>query len=198
MQNKTFGDLPPEKIVFIPGSTLGSVPGGITIASADFAQDAIILAGSLAGKDNNGLYHVVKTASLQANATNVATQYNVLKGHFYKVGDVIAAVVGGKASGITAIDTSNALYDVITVGATLGVALTAGDGLFEANVITAGTDSVPKYTPLVVTARSIQIDKGNTNRVGAWYQADIYAQRVPKLPTSLTALIPRVQWLAFN
>lgn len=198
MQNKRFGDLPPEKIVFIPGSTWGSVPGGITIASADFAQDAIIPRGSFAGKDNNGLYHVIKIASLQANATNSATQYNVLKGHFYKVGDVIAAIVGGKASEITAIDTSNATYDVVTVGATLGVALTAGDGLFEALVATTGTDSASKYTPVVVTAVSIQIDKNNTNVVGAWYSADMYASRVPKLPASFLALVPRIRQVDFN
>lgn len=196
MQNKSFGDLPPDKVVF--AHTYGDIVGGVTIASADFNEGDIVPIGSLIGRDSNGLYHVIKVATLQANATNVATTYNVLKGHPYKVGDVIALATGGKASAITAINTSNANYDVITVSATLGAAATAGDGLFEAAVATAGTDSAVKYVPSAVTARSIQISKNDTNTVGAWTRADLYASRAPVAAASLKALVPQLQYVTYN
>lgn len=196
MQNKLFGDIPADKVVF--AHTYGDVIGGVTIASADFNEGDIVPIGTLVGRDGNGLYHALKTATLQANVTNVATAYPVLKGHFYKVGDVIALGTGGKASAITAINTTNPAFDTITVSATLGAAATAGDGLVEGAVATTGTDSASKYVPTAITARSIQIVKGDTNTVGAWTTADVYAQRVPAVPATIKALVPFIRYMAYN
>jgi hypothetical protein len=76
---------------------------------------------------------VIKTAVLYADATNTATDYQVKKGHQFVVGNYFAATVGSKAYAITAIDTSNDDYDVITVGTTLGAALTAGQVFFQSS-----------------------------------------------------------------
>jgi len=78
---------------------------------------------------------LVKTAKLNADVTDSATDYPVLKNHQLKVGAYLAVTKGGAAYAITAINTSNEGYDVITLGTTLGVALTAADGvvLFESS-----------------------------------------------------------------
>jgi len=72
---------------------------------------------------------LVKTAKLNADATDSATNYQILKNHQLKVGEYLAVTKGGAAYAITTINTSNEGYDVITLGTTLGVALTADDGI---------------------------------------------------------------------
>lgn len=86
------------------------------------------------GKDENGLYHVVKVAVLTDDATNSATTYTVKKGHNFKVGDVLMLAPGGAAYAITAIATNSGdgSKDDLTVGTTLGVAAKAGDSLYLA------------------------------------------------------------------
>jgi len=127
---------------------LEDIPGGVTVASSDLVQK-VVKAGTPVGKDENGLYHVVKVAKLQADAADDATAYRVLKGHNFKVGNVITAKESGKAYAITAIDTSNADYDQFTVGTTLGIALTVASGsvLMEASAVAATDISVLKYQP---------------------------------------------------
>ncbi len=67
------------------------------------------------------------SAKLYADATDTATDYQVGKNHQFKVGEYFAATKGAAAYTITAVNTSNAAYDVISLGTTLGVALAAAD-----------------------------------------------------------------------
>lgn len=83
-----------------------------------------------ADKKNKKAYPV-RNSAVYADATATDTTYQVKKGTLLYVGAYVGN--GKKGATITAVDTSNALYDVITVDATLGVTLTAGDILFEAS-----------------------------------------------------------------
>ena len=65
---------------------LADIPNGVNVATADLTQNHVAETTPI-GADSNGLYHVVKTAQLAANATNTDTTLTVKKGHNFKVGD---------------------------------------------------------------------------------------------------------------
>lgn len=124
---------------------------------------------------------VAKMGVLQANATNVATTYRVTKGSNLKVGMSIF-LVGGTARAVTAIDTSNASYDELTVGTTIGVAGTAGDALY---VNDAG----------VTSAKGLLLDDtdaASTADVAIVIRGTVYENRINKVPASVKLLMPNI------
>lgn len=138
--------------------SLADIPGGVCVNTAELTQDTLA-EGTPVGKDINGLYHVVKTATLAANAANDATTYTVKKGHNFKVGDVIMLKTKGKAYAITAIATNgtDTNADDITVGTSLGLAATAGDVVFQAAAAGA-SNSAFKYAPLGLINTSYDVE----------------------------------------
>lgn len=149
----------PEKLVF--ESKLEVIPGGITVAAKDLTQKRVF-AGTPVGKDKNGLFHVIKIAKLQADATATAKDYKVEKGSNFKVGDILS--VKGVGYAITAIDGSDDAFDKITVGTTLGVELKAGDALIEGDKAGA-SDIVPKYEPFALVGTTFDIIPTNNHLV---------------------------------
>ena len=102
--------------------------GGFTLDTTGLAAGALVPEGTaMAFDEATRKAKPLRVATVQANAANDATDIKIKKGHLLVVGAVIGAVIGGAAYAITAIDTTNADYDLITVGTTLGVALAAGD-----------------------------------------------------------------------
>lgn len=180
------------KLVFV--SKIEDVPGGVTVAVADLTQ-TVVSAGTPIGPDGNGLYHVVKTAVLSANATNTATDYQVKKGHNLKVGDFFASKTGAKAYVITTINTENANYDVVTLGTTLGVALTAGAVLIQALAESAATTSAFKYEPTLVTGNDFDVVKGGNHLVDAWRRSTLNANNAPAVSPEIKAKMPLTQWV---
>jgi hypothetical protein len=168
-----------ERVVRAFTHKLADIPDGVTVSTQDLIQKRL-LEGSPVGKDGNGLYHVVKTGALTSDVTATDTDYPVRKGHHFKVGDVIMLKEGGKASAITAIDTSGAAFDVLTVGATIGVAAKTGDGIYQAGVATTGSDSVFKYEPLALVGESYDVGKGNLI-VNAWTIGQVREANIPPL-----------------
>jgi hypothetical protein len=153
---------------------MADIPGGVLLmASSLKAGTTEIGAGTLIGEDssNAGQYHVVKTAKLQADATNSATDYRVKKGHQFKVGNVLTTkdVTNCKAFAITAITTTEADYDTLSVGTTLGVAMTAANGVVFVEAAAEKTDgtAVPKYTPKAVTIDTVEIKSNGNHFVAA-------------------------------
>lgn len=110
---------------------LEDIVGGGTIARADL-RTAIFDGQPLdelppfcvVGRDENGAWHVVKTALVTEAAVEAATAIKVAKNHLFAIGDFVT--VGGALDGasdkITAIDKSNGSYDVITLAGTIGAA----------------------------------------------------------------------------
>ncbi|HEY1055016.1 MAG TPA: hypothetical protein VGE24_07770 [Emticicia sp.] len=186
-------DAPAQKVVF--ATKIEDIIGGVTVSVADFVDDYIVPAGSVVGKDNNGLFHVLKVAKLTTAAGNTDTTYQVAKGHGFKVGDFIAALTGAKAYAITAIDTTNADYDVLTVGTTLGVVIAQNDGIFQAAAQAASNTSAFKYTPLAVTGHAIQLNAGDNNVVDAWVRASLFTVNAPIATAQLKAALPQILWL---
>lgn len=118
---------------------LADVPGGVTIATADLIPGTILNEGAYVGKpDSAGICHIIKSAQIYEAAGASATSYKIAKGSQLKVGDVVTTGAGKAAYAITAINTTEALYDTITVGTTLGAA-TKGATIIQ--VATAGASA---------------------------------------------------------
>jgi hypothetical protein len=193
MQNFRESDAAAEKVVFV--TKLEDIPGGATVAIADFVNDHIVPAGSVVSKDSNGLFHVLKTAKLHTAATNSATDYLVLKGHGFKVGDFIAALTGAKAYAITAITTTNADYDTLTLGTTLGVAIAQYAGIFQALAEAASNTSAFKVTPIGVTGHSIQLKTGDNITVDVLLRATLIEANAPVVTAQIKAALPHILWV---
>jgi len=164
--------------------------GGICIDTTDLTQTSLP-AGTPVGKDTNGLFHVIKQAVMQANATNSATALKVVKGHDIKVGDFITDLLAGAAYAVTSIVTTNADYDTINIGTTLGVALTAGDVIFEA-LAESASDSVFKYTPVGLTGHAIDIVADSNPLVDCIIRGTVNtaAAGAPAYSASIKAALP--------
>lgn len=185
MQNY-FKSESPDKLVF--QSKIEVIPGGVTVAVKDLTQKRVG-AGTPIGKDTNGLYHVVKTAKMQAAAASTDTDYKVLKGHNFKVGDYLA--YGAKGYAITAIDQSNADYDKLTVGTTLG-AVAVNEILFEGNK-SASSGVTFKYTPEALVGETFDVIENDNHTPaavvrGSVVEANIGAPINAAIKTSLSLI----------
>ena len=139
------------------------VTGGGTIARAELKGVIDELPpGVVVGVDSNGLYHVVKTAKVNAVAAAESVAYKVDKSHAFKVGDAVTC--GGKLEGaadvISGIDKSNTAYDTITLAATIGAAA-IGDVLVMATAKAAAGAATLKYTPEAITMSKVDTTVAN-------------------------------------
>jgi len=97
----------------------------------------------------------VRNSAVYEAADATATAIKVKKGTLLYAGAFVGN--GKKGATIASVDTSNALYDVINVDATLGVALAAGDVLFEA---TAAGGTKQKYVANSALYESKMVEDG--------------------------------------
>lgn len=164
------------------------LPGGFTLVITNLAVGNKVVAGTpLLCSETSRTATVVKTATMQASAGNTDTDYKVLKGHHFKVGDYLASVVGGKAYAITAIDTTNAAYDLLTVGTTLAVVLAAGDVLFQSSA-TGASAAALTATPNALLHEEAYVVDGYT-AVNGVVRGNVFERRIPGLlSTFKTAL----------
>ena len=144
---------------------LADIPNGVTVSAADLVAGGILPEGAYVGADDAGLYHLIKTAKLTEAATATATSYKVAKGHHFKAGDFLAIDEGKTAKTISAIDQSATTHDVITVDATLGTALKAGDVVVAAKA--AASSAAFKYTPKAVLGDAYPVEALNNHLCAA-------------------------------
>lgn len=174
---------------------LADIPNGITVSAADLTQK-VLHEGTPVGKDENGLYHVVKVAVLSADATNTATAYTVKKGHNFKVGDVVMLATGSNAYTITGIATnaSDATSDDLTVDTTLGTAAKAGDAIY--NAAKAGASgSAFKYEPIALVGESYDVDELSNHIVNAWTIGQIRESNIPPIGAEVKAKLTGIQFI---
>lgn len=174
---------------------LADIPNGITVSAADLTQK-VLHEGTPVGKDENGLYHVVKVAVLSADATSTATAYTVKKGHNFKVGDVIMLATGSKAYTITEIATNadDATSDDLTVDTTLGTAAKAGDSLYLAAKAGA-SGSAFKYAPVALVGESYDVDELSNHIVNAWTIGQIRESNIPPIGAEVKAKLTGIQFI---
>lgn len=174
---------------------LADIPNGITVSAADLTQK-VLHEGTPVGKDENGLYHVVKVAVLSAAATNTATAYTVKKGHNFKVGDVVMLATGSKAYTITGIATNadDATSDDLTVDTTLGTAAKAGDSLYLAAKAGA-SGSAFKYAPVALVGESYDVDELSNHIVNACTIGQIRESNIPPIGAEVKAKLTGIQFI---
>lgn len=174
---------------------LADIPNGITVSAADLTQK-VLHEGTPVGKDENGLYHVVKVAVLSADATNTATAYTVKKGHNFKVGDVVMLATGSKAYTITEIATNadDATSDDLTVDTTLGTAAKAGDSLYLA-AMAGASGSAFKYAPVALVGESYDVDELSNHIVNAWTIGQIRESNIPPIGAEVKAKLTGIQFI---
>lgn len=174
---------------------LADIPNGITVSAADLTQK-VLHEGTPVGKDENGLYHVVKVAVLSAAATNTATAYTVKKGHNFKVGDVVMLATGSKAYTITEIATNadDATSDDLTVDTTLGMAAEAGASLYLAAKAGA-SGSAFKYAPVALVGESYDVDELSNHIVNAWTIGQIRESNIPPIGAEVKAKLTGIQFI---
>lgn len=174
---------------------LADIPNGITVSAADLTQK-VLHEGTPVGKDENGLYHVVKVAVLSAAATNTATAYTVKKGHNFKVGDVVMLATGSKAYTITVIATNadDTTSDDLTVDTTLGMAAKAGDSLYLAAKAGA-SGSAFKYAPVALVGESYDVDELSNHIVNAWTIGQIRESNIPPIGAEVKAKLTGIQFI---
>jgi hypothetical protein len=164
--------------------------GGFSLVTTGHTIDDVIAAGAVVGFDESTrLATVVKSATLHANATDSDENYDVEKGHGLIVGDYIAAVVGGKAYAITAIDTSDPDFDTLTVGTTLAVALTAPTAIFQ-SVATGATAGAYFVTPKGLLYEDVTVAVGAS--ISVVLRGTVYARRIPAYDEGIPALMPNI------
>lgn len=157
-------------------------PGGGTLNKTGLKDGDVFQKGTLVSFDESTrLVSVLKTAVIAEAAGADATSYKIKKlnneqPHGFVRSDVIAAAVGGKSYAISAdLDTSNADFDTLTVGTSLG-ALAVGDVIFHsaASGATAGALKVIPNGWLRVDA-----DVDDNEFVAVGRRGTLYERRLP-------------------
>ena len=131
--------------------------------------------------------HVVKAAAVVAGGTTTAPRLN--KNHLFKVGET--GYVSGDAVAITAIDTTNSSYDVVTFGAAVTGA-TAGAVITPS--VAAGVTPAAKYTANCLLGNTTKIIAGTTVTciidIDQWVPIARFPHTISAL--TVTALYPNI------
>lgn len=140
----------PEPIVI--EQVFAEKPAGGLVANPTFD----VPTGTAVGLGTDGKYYPIKGYRVVKDETNEATTIRIAKGSGIENGDVLG--VGGKSVACTAVDKSNAEYDLVTV--TLGVAVKAGNVLFQSGSAKT-SNATPIYTPVYVTGGKVYAGEGD-------------------------------------
>lgn len=178
---------------------VADIPNGVTVATTGLVPGVALQEGAVVGRNSTtGVFHLVKTAVLAANAAADATTYTVKKGHHFKVGDFIMLAVGAKAYAITAISTNSgdSTLDDITVGTTLGAAASAGACIMQATAQSASnTSALPLSAPYAVLGDSYDVVADTNIFAEAWLIGVVKAAMAPAISDAIKAKVPGVLFI---
>lgn len=146
---------------------VADIRGGVSVKTSELGGDYIKEGAVLTAPDANGQCHVVKVGDVYAAVGASETTVKIKKFHNFKVGDFILIAIGGLASTITAIDTSNKDYDTLTIDQALG-AIEIGGQIVEAAAKSTTTTSALKYTPFSLVGTGKEIEKNSNFVTDAW------------------------------
>ena len=160
--------------------------GGFTLNDPAFSvENTVIPAGSLIGFDESTrTAKVAKIAVAQAASTASATTYKVLKGHKLAVGMLIKSGSASVGQAITAIDTTNADYDLLTVGTTIGVSVAVGAAIF------VDDEGYKNLKGLLYSDATIKPD--GTTDIAVVLRGIVYARRIQPVPATIKANLPLI------
>lgn len=150
------------------------------------------------GRDENGVWHVLKTALITEAVAADATTIKVAKNHLFAVGDFVT--IGGKINGasdkITAINKSNAAYDVVTLAAKIGAAAINSVLVGVKATAAAGSAKLPvDDSELVITMNKVDLTVANQS-TGLMVRGTISEGNMPfPLDNDLKAKMPLIRFV---
>lgn len=155
--------------------------GGFTLEGT---AGEIVKAGTpIAFDEGTRLAVIGKFGVAQAVATNAATQYKVLKNSKLVVGMSVTSGAAAAAKKITAIDKTDVNFDLITLEATLGVAIAVGDSIY--------VDDAGK-TPKGLLYQEVTIGNNSIQDITIVIRGTVYARRIHPVPATVKALLPLI------
>lgn len=174
---------------------IADIPGGVTVHVANLGGTSLKEGTPIGAPDGTtGLSEVLKTAKIVTDAAIDATTYEVAKGHHFQVGDYFSAG-GANGKAITAIDkTTSAVIDTITLSATLGAAITAGEDeaiAFE----TSGANTTLAVTPVAVAGQNLDVEESENLFVDAWVMAVVREANAPDVNSAIKSALKGVIYL---
>lgn len=155
-----------KRVVHACTHNLADIPNGVTVKSAELVSGSKLMEGTAIGKGSDGLYHVEKTALVVENVAASGTSIKIAKGSHFKVGDFVMSAVNGKAYAITAIDTTNATYDTVTIGTAIG-AISKDAIIMLADGEHASSGAAFKFAPKALTGDSYDVEALSNHLVPA-------------------------------
>lgn len=168
---------------------IADIPGGVTVSVANLGGNDLF-EGTPIGVGANGLFVVCKTAQIITKAEATATQYEVAKGHHFKVGDRFAtdACNGQK---ITNIDKSNPAKDVITLSATLGAVVNPNTCAFESS----DENKTLKVVPGAIVGSNMSVEQGENLFVDAWVMGVVRKSNAPIVNKAIEGALKNVAYI---
>lgn len=150
------------------------------------------------GRDENGAYHVVKTAKVIEDVAESAKIIKVAKNHLFAVGDFVTFGGDFKAASdkITAIDKSNAGYDSITLAGTIG-AITKDKVLVAvtAKAAAGSAKATVDTSEIVITMAKVDLTVANQS-CGLMVRGTINEGNMPfPLDADLKKLMPLIRFV---
>ena len=169
------------------GKDISLAQGGFGLDITGLIAASILPAGTpMIFDEATRLAKPLVTAKVYEAAGAADVVYKVAKGSQVKVGDYLASVQGGKAYAITVVDTSNASYDSLTVGTTIGVAL-LDSTLFISSA--TGASAAAHATVSGLLYSDTKVEAGES--VSVVIRGTVYARRVP-YTTDIAADLPHI------
>lgn len=168
---------------------LADIRGGVSVNVTELGGD-YLREGSVLSAPIDGVCHVVKVATLTAEASATATELKVEKGHCLKVGDFVMAKTGAKAYAVTQVNDTEKTFDTITLSTTLGVKIEKGGQIAQAKAESASNTSALKYAPLALVGTGKKIVQGTNLDTDAWLIGVTKGNSLPSfIATALTGIV---------
>lgn len=166
----------PGSMEVFQSKNLEDVPGGLTLdQDLNFETDQNVQAGELIKYDESTrLALIAKLATVYETTAGTAIKVN--KGHSLATGDIISTGAdGGEAYAITSVDQSNADYDIVNVGTSLG-SLTANDVLW----LSSGVEGVASGAALLPNGiLKFDVKPSANDAISVVTRGTVYERRLP-------------------
>lgn len=179
---------------------LEDIPGGGTVAKSDFKNSSTEMKeGALLSADNNGIYHLTKTAKVWTAAASGATSVKVYKNNEFKAGNIlINTAKTGTSRMITAINELDFSYDELTLAGPLNIAISVNDILIQVSASgQTGAGAVLSYPPVAVAiaANPVNLLWGNVG-CGLLVRGRVKTELMPyPIDDSLKVLLPLIRFI---
>jgi hypothetical protein len=147
---------------------IADIPGGVAVKASVLGGPSLVEGTPLAA-GTNGLMEVIKTARVAEAYTATGASIKVAKGSHFIVGDKFADPAYTDFATISAVDRSNAAYDLLTLSDTMSINLALNSVIIEcvgSIDATVTHDGIVQGAHSTTTVTQIKVDKGHTFVVG--------------------------------